>query len=248
MINLLWILMTVVASGASFVFFLSRARDGIPASMSWVIAGVPAVSVAVFLQALRVSSVFFGKYLRRMLAPGTSRPRDGERVALAGRIEPVHPGEVLESPFTRQPCVAYDYVVGNLGSGVDVTPLAYGDDSLQRIGFALTPSVVRGGGIEARLLAWPDLHGFWPQRYALLPRDRSQIAQNAASYFTATPTEEVSILDFRGPFRTAMEAITRDDGRIKKDIRLRGFRVFPKPITYAEWIVRPGEEITLVGT
>src|SRR3990172_5253456 len=199
MINLMWILMTVVASGASFVFFLSRARDGIPASMSWVIAGVPPVSVAFFLQALGGSSVFFGKSLRRMLAPGTSRPRDGERVALAGRIEPVHPGEVLESPFTRKSCVAYDYVVGNLGSGVDVTPLAHGDDSLQRIGFALTPSVVRGGGIEARLLAWPDLQGFWLHKYAVLPKDHSQIVQNATRYFDVTPTEEVGILDFQGP-------------------------------------------------
>ena len=248
MSTLLWLLITMAACAVSFAYFMGRSGDTIPAPLSWIFAGLPALSVAVFLQALRLAPALYRRYLGPMLRAGQIKPRDGQRVAFFGTIEPAHSDELLTSPLTRQPCVAYYYEVGNLGSGIDITPWIYDEDSLQRFGFALTPSVVRYGGGRAPLLAWPRLQGFWSRHYSFLPSDNSEVGRNAAAYFNTTSAEEVGILGLRGPIRQAIESLTRNDGRIKHDFRLRGFRVLPRPLTYAEWVVRPGDNVTLVGT
>src|SRR2546421_4145807 len=58
-------------------------------------------------------------------------PRDGEIIAVVGRITPL--GETLYSPFRREPCVAYAYRVRTPRSKTTTTDFE---------GIALTPSMI----------------------------------------------------------------------------------------------------------
>jgi len=69
-------------------------------------------------------------------------PRDGEIIAVVGRITPL--GETLVSPFRRETCVAYSYRVRTPHSKTTTTDFE---------GIALTPSMIG----SMKLLAWPEL-------------------------------------------------------------------------------------------
>ena len=69
-------------------------------------------------------------------------PRDGEIVAIIGRVTPL--AETLISPFRREPCVAYSYRFEVPHRKTTTTDFK---------GIALTPSMIG----PVKLLAWPEL-------------------------------------------------------------------------------------------
>src|SRR4051812_8757219 len=68
-----------------------------------------------FFAALGIGAVRKWRFERRdarLAARPEGPPRDGERVAIAGTIEPI--GEPLVAPLSGQACVAYDYSISHI--------------------------------------------------------------------------------------------------------------------------------------
>lgn len=77
----------------------------------------------------------------------------GDRVAMSGRLR--IDGEPLISPFSRQPCAAYTYVVTGsrrLASGSGASK----QQQLALQGFAMQPTRVEGDGMRLTLMALPE--------------------------------------------------------------------------------------------
>ena len=114
-----------------------------------------------------------------LLERAEGAPRDGERVAVAGTLEPID--SPLQAPFSGQQCVAYEYIVRHSvpSRNTNGQPTVVQD----RMGIALAPCVIKSNLREINLLACPVISDF-PQTDA----DRAR----ASAYFEATPADDQS--------------------------------------------------------
>jgi hypothetical protein len=171
----------------------------------------------------------FGRAARR------EPPADGRLVAIAGPIRPL--GAPLTSPFSGQPCVAYEYEVmkrektqrGGTTSSADVA------------GFALAASTVDSPHGGVRLLGFPILDQF-PQT------NWGQEARKAAERYVAATTFE-SARGLRGVKLLSAfdEALSDDDGVVRKDFRLREGTIPFDKRQLQERVVKVGQEVCALG-
>lgn len=156
-------------------------------------------------------------------------PRDGKKIAAVGRITPN--GPLLVSPFTKTPCVIYDYKIST-GRSEDDTDIC--------LGFAQTPSTIQGrqGGI--RLLAYPDL------KFAQQSIPAEQALPNAREYMQETQFQESSVANIGKSLDQLLDIYKDDDGSIRYDNRMPS-NTNIETCLFFEKVVRPGDEVCAIG-
>lgn len=155
---------------------------------------------------------------------------DGATVAVAGTIRPL--GEPLLAPFSRRPCVAYEYKMRSRGSsrGAEGAPTVSGE--------ALAPAVIEGPTGSARLLAWPSL-----QSYVEAHFDSDDQRANARAYVAATQFEQATL---SSAFSKLKELLADDDGNIKVDMN-NGGAIDADAMHLTEKIVPAGANVCAIG-
>jgi len=159
-----------------------------------------------FFFALGVGGLIKARLERRdaaLAARPEGPPRDGERVAIAGTIEPT--GEPLRAPLSGKACVAYDYSISHIPErsvlidGQSKNQSSRPSPVVDRSGMALAPSVIRSNLREVRLLAFP---GF--ERFPDSKLDADKI-ERARAYIAATPFTDQSLLNTVGQVAKVLE-------------------------------------------
>jgi hypothetical protein len=157
-------------------------------------------------------------------------PRDGERVAIIGRISPS--GPALTAPLSGAQCVAYDYDIKS----------TYGDEGATYYsGFALTPSVIQGPSGSIRLLAWPDIK--LPQQFLF----GDDVRARAQEYISGRTFSEGGLSKIREGWAQLMEVYKDDDGSVSSD---RKFPEAPSELItarYREKHVPAGAQVCVIG-
>ena len=167
-------------------------------------------------------------------------PRDGEKMAAIGRIEPV--SSALAAPLSKTACVAYKYEIYT-GSGDDRT--------VHYDGFAMTPSMIQTQQGSVRLLAWPDL------KNSPVDVPPEVGAKNAAEYIAATQFREPAVMNFRKSLTEMLDVYRDDDGTVRFDLigmfeyqagKNDTAKIDLETAHYREWLLRPGEQVCVIGT
>jgi hypothetical protein len=156
---------------------------------------------------------------------------DGQTVAVAGVIRPL--GQPLLAPFSRRPCVAYEYWMRPRYSR------SSGQAPPQVSGEALAPSVIEGPTVRAQLLAWPFL-----QNYVETQFDGDEHTRNAREYVGATQFEQATVSSAISKLR---EMLADDDGSIKVDMN-NGGEISVDDLRLSEKIVPAGSNVCAIGT
>jgi hypothetical protein len=156
---------------------------------------------------------------------------DGTIVAAAGPIRPT--GLPLTSPFSQQPCVAYEYEVM---APSEATPRGRSEGTGADIaGFAMAASVIETPSGGVRLLGFPMLDEF--------PKTSTpgrELAGRARAYAASAPFERLAGIGKLRLLTELDEALTDADGIVRKDFRLRD-----EPIPYEQRLL--GERVIAVG-
>jgi Ankyrin repeats (3 copies) len=130
-----------------------------------------------------------------LIAKPEGPPKDGERVAIAGTLEPLD--AVLTAPLSGAQCVLYDYEISHIPElpmllGQSKTNSRRPSPVIDRSGMAMAPVVIRSNLRQVRLLAFPGIERFGKSELGDGTRER------ARAYIAATKFEEQSILGATG--------------------------------------------------
>ncbi|MGK2859007.1 MAG: ankyrin repeat domain-containing protein [Thermoanaerobaculia bacterium] len=194
--------------------------------------GALALGFGVWIVSGLIWNMFAALSNRRALkraSSGIGPFEDGSTVALAGMIRPL--GEPLLAPFSRRPCVAYEYKMRPRYRPNNNT-------AAQVSGEALAPAVIEGPGGSGRLLAWPFL-----QNYAETQFDADDHRENARAYVAATQFEQVTI---SAAISKLKELLADDDGSIKVDMN-NGGEIEVDDMYLSEKIVPAGANVCAIG-
>ncbi len=111
------------------------------------------------------------------------KPKDGETCTISGILKPF--GDALISPFTRTPCVAYEFEISHSLEGGEY--MAEGFDAK---GAEMTPSVISGDMPEIKVCGRPIFEGFKEQSFHYGLDD--ELDENARHYFSSQPKEPIN--------------------------------------------------------
>ena len=174
----------------------------------------------------------------RIVARSGGAPRDGERVAIAGTVEPL--GEILTAPLSGAPCVVYDYEISHVPKrSSDSDPRVQSTSNgpvVDRGGMALAPVVIRSGVREVRLLAYPGLEGFDSTE----PADARA---RAHSYIAKTPFKDTSVFNV---FSELSKVLDDRSGSVRVDWRNTSHDNLDDS-SFKERCVPPGAKVCVVG-
>lgn len=162
---------------------------------------------------------------------------DGQLVAAAGPIRPL--GAPLTSPFSGQPCVAYEYEVlseERPGRG------RRSSRPCDLAGFAMTAAAVETAHGGVRLLGFPILDQFPQERGG--PDARARAAQYAASTAFDEASQGFRTLKLFAEFD---DALADADGVVRKDFRLTAGPIPFERRVIRERVVRPGQQVCALG-
>ena len=197
----------------------------------WVGALVVSFFIALGIGALRKARVEGGD--AGLLSTPEGPPRDGERVAIAGTIEPVE--ETLIAPFSGAECVAYDYEATHFSQS-SRRP----DEVIDRTGLALAPSIIRSGIRTIKLLAFPSMEGFQSE-----VKDDASV-QRAKNFLRTTPAvDKTGILAIASVAEIA-ELLRDQSGTVRKDWRLSDHDDLESSF-FKERAVPPGAKVCVLG-
>lgn len=164
---------------------------------------------------------------------------DGKEEAVWGPIEPL--GAPLAGPFSGRPCVAYEYDAKNPSSRDSEGRTTSGGSTMS--GFALAPSVIRSSRGDVHLLGFSLLTEFEATTIDD-PESRERAIRHAAS----TEFTEMGLAKIGAMISTLDEAMTDDDGSVKKDLRMKGATAADlEACTLEEKVIVPGETVTAIG-
>jgi hypothetical protein len=166
----------------------------------------------------------------RMMRRGMSgeRPNDGDKIAVVGTIGSSF--DTLESPMTRQRCVAYEYK--------GIPPSA--QDAAVIEGFALTPATIEGPRGAIRLLAVPELD------FPFDSPSRIEFYDNFSEYIEQTQFLQHFGIDIKREMAHLKTVVADDDGRIRYDIK-RDPSINVSTLQMKEKILAPGARVVAVG-
>jgi hypothetical protein len=179
---------TLVTWGILFVPLWYGAHELFYPPGDWIGALIASFSITLGIGGLRRA-----RLERRdavIVARPEGAPRDGERVAIAGTLEPID--AVLEAPLSGAKCVLYDYEISHIPELPSILGKSKSQNSqpspvIDRSGMAMAPVVIRSGLREVRLLAFPGIEGF----------SRSSLGEGtlerARGYIAATKFEDQSV-------------------------------------------------------
>ncbi len=181
---------TLVIWGTLFIPLWYGAHELFYPPGDWIGAVIASFAIALGIGGLRKAR------LERRDAAIIARPegpaRDGERVAIAGTLEPID--AVLKAPLSGAECVLYDYEISHIPELPAFVGKAKNQNSqpspvIDRSGMAMAPVVIRSGLREVRLLAFPGIEGFAWSKLG------EGTVERARGYIAATKFEDQSILD-----------------------------------------------------
>jgi Ankyrin repeats (3 copies) len=152
-------------------------------------------------------------------------PRDGRLEAASGPIRAL--GQPLETPFTGQPCVAYDY---------DVKRAAQGASDFA--GVALAPSAIDTPRGPARVLGWALL-----DQFPAAPDEDIDTARGTR-YLSSAAMEPFGVTTI---LSTLGELVADDDGAIRKDFQIDADSVNLEGRRIRERSIPPGATVTILG-
>ena len=199
-------LITMATWGVSFALLWYGAHELFYPPGDWIGAAIVSLFFALGTGAIRKARI--ERRDASIVAKPEGPPKDGERVAISGTIEPL--GDPLRSPFSGTECVAYDYSITHIPK---LPPLLDDRSSshrqqnspvTDRSGFALAPSIIRSGVREIRLLAFPGL-----ERFPASDLGEGTL-ERAKAYVAATKFEEQSVLGAPAQVRRLLEDRTGD--------------------------------------
>jgi len=180
---------TLAIWGVFFVLFWFGAHQLFYPPGDWIGALIGSLGIALGIGGLRNAR------LERRDAAIISRPegppKDGERVAIAGTLEPID--AMLTAPLSGDECLLYDYEISHIPELPDFIGKSKSQSRpsphIDRSGMAMAPMIIRSGLREVRILAFPGIEGF--------PRSKlgESTLERARGYVAATKFEEQSILD-----------------------------------------------------
>jgi hypothetical protein len=197
----------------------------------WIGALLVSFFIAIGIGALRKARI--DRRDAALIARPEGPPRGGERVAIAGTIEPV--GDTLLAPFSGTQCLAYDYEVTHVQPRRD----QHSEVVIDRSGLALVPSVIRSGVRTIKLLAFPSLEGFQS-------KVKSEALEQAKVFLNATPAEDVSGLRAFASLGEIAELVRDSSGAVRKDWRLTNHDDLDQS-ALSERVLPIGAKVCVVG-
>jgi hypothetical protein len=222
-----------LALGAAYFVFFSRYFEW-PGNLFAAFFG--SLFGAVMLGA--VGQLAWGWRDRRAFARAArrERPEGGQLAIVAGPIRPL--GEPLTSPFSGQPCVAYEYEIVERRR----TGKRQNADRHDVVGFAMAACAIDTPDGSVRLLGFPLLDEF-PKRESV---DRAARAR-AESYVASTSFEDRHGVGKLNLFADLDDALVDADGVVRKDLRLTADPIPLEHRTLGERVVRVGEQVCAAG-
>jgi uncharacterized protein len=160
-------------------------------------------------------------------------PRDGERVAIAGTIEPID--ATLVAPFSGCECVAYDYEATHFKQRGKSN-----DEVIDRSGLGLAPSVIRSGVRTIKLLAFPSMEDFKSEVNDDAFRER------AKSFLKANAGEDKTGLFTIASLGDIADLLRDQSGAIRKDWRLTDHHDLEHSF-FSERALPPRTKVCVVG-
>jgi hypothetical protein len=159
-------------------------------------------------------------------------PRDGKKIAAIGRIS--SSGETLLAPFSKTPCVIYDY---------KITTGFSSDDTNLYIGARQIPSTIQTRQGSIRLLAHPDLK----LGDQTIPREIA--LSNALEYIESTQFRDTGIGNITSSLKELMDTYKDDDGSVRYDNKISTVADTRniEDAFFVEKLVRPGDEVCVIG-
>jgi Ankyrin repeats (3 copies) len=185
-----------------------------------------------------VGQIAWGWRDRRAFARAARReaPQGGQLAVVAGPIRPL--AEPLTSPFSGQPCVAYEYEI--------VDPRRVGKrqraDEHEVVGFAMAACAIDTPDGSVRLIGFPLLDEF-PKRKS---GDRATRAR-AESYVASTSFEDMHGIAKLNLIGALDDALADADGVVRKDLRLTPDPIALEHRTLGERVVGVGEQVCAAG-
>lgn len=138
-------------------------------------------------------------------------PRDGRLFAACGTIHPV--GEPLLAPFSHAPCCLVEYDLKQESTSSLDEDAKTGSDLA---GFLMTPSEIRTGSGNFKLLGFPVLeegNSHTLKSYTA--------ARRARDFVSNTQFEDISGLRLVNVFGAIQDAWTDEDGQVEKNLQLK---------------------------
>ncbi len=194
------IVVTLVTWGILFVPLWYGAHELFYPPGDWIGALIASFAITLGIGGLRKARL--ERRDAAIIARPEGPPRDGERVAIAGTLEPID--AVLKAPLSGEECLLYDYEISHIPEipafiGKPKNQRSQPSPVIDRSGVAMAPVVIRSGLREVRLLAFPGIEGF---AWSTLGEGT---LERARSYIAATKFEDQSILDVANQLARVMD-------------------------------------------
>jgi len=219
-----WLVMTPVCVGAYWIVLHGRFVPPLDLAVPAIAGMMMATAAGNLRDAFRLAATALR--LRRATERGIpgERPRDGEVLAVTGRIRTS--GTELRAPFSDRPAVLYAYEIRR--------------GSFQHYaGCALRSAVIDGGRGPVRLLGFPQLEGFDG-------RQPARALEHARQYVAGTKFVERHDLTARAVARE-ISSLPVVDGAVRADWRRRAGGELSDSMAVLEDVVLPGDEVTAIG-
>ena len=156
--------------------------------------------------------------------------RDGKRVAVIG---PVHQaGSTLYAPFSKTPCIAYQYKIVSL-KGENPK------DDFE--GFAMVPSYVTTEQGQVKILAYPELD--FPEE----PVRGAEAKANARELIETTNFLSVRVDGIKAAAKELSQLLADDDGTMRYDHRTDPVADSIDDCRMTEKVLRSGDTICALG-
>lgn len=163
------------------------------------------------------------------MRPG-AEPVDGGRVAVMGPVRAA--GSALHAPFSKTPCIAYQYKVQSLAGE---------NPSTDYEGFGMVPGYVATEHGQVRLLAYPELE--IPDE----PVRGAEVKQNAREFIDSTTFMDIRVEGIKAAAKELRNLLADDDGTMRYDHRVAPVAESLDQCRFTERVLREGETICAIG-
>jgi hypothetical protein len=163
--------------------------------------------------------------------------KEGKRIAVFGNIHPS--GEPLQTPFSKQDCIAYMYGVYYWKRNPQAK---HSSQEYEYSGQAMIPSVIRSNAGDLKLLSF--FQGTESKEYE--PEDLETKA-NAEAYLRSTSSVLMKSFDWKTKLGQFKELMMESDGYLKQDWRMTSEPLNLNSRFLEESYLKPGGPYCVIG-